>query len=243
MSAAKQARQIKEKIPDAEVYIFHTEPRAFGKGFEEFYRKVREYGVYLIRGRASKIIEDPDTNTLTVMAEDLSLGKPVEVEVDLVVLSVGMTPPKDLEDLSRILRIPRGPDGFLLEAHPKLRPVDTHTAGIFLAGTCQGPKDICDTVAQAKAAASSAAVLLSKRKIRIESMSAYVDEEFCVGCGLCEEVCPYGAMKVENKRSSVNVALCMGCGVCASACPEHAITMRHFTDKQILAQVAVAFQR
>jgi len=153
-----------------------------------------------------------------------------------------MVPPKTLEELSRVLHIPRGPDGFLLEAHPKLRPVDTHTAGIFLAGTCQGPKNIHDSVAQAKAAAASAAALLSKGRIRVESIIASVNQDLCLGCGLCGEVCPYGAMTVENKKSSVLEALCRGCGVCASACPEQAISMRHFTDKQVLVQVASAFQ-
>jgi heterodisulfide reductase subunit A len=243
MGAAKQARQIKEKIPDAEVYIFHTEPRAFGKGFEEFFRKVREYGVHLVRGRASKIMEDPETGTLTIFAEDLSLGKPVEIDVDLVILSIGMVPSRDLEVLSRILRIPRGSDGFLLEAHPKLRPVDTYSAGIFLAGTCQGPKDISDTVTQAKAAASSVAALLSRGKIRVESMIAHVNQDLCIGCGLCQEICPYQAMTIQNKKSKTIPALCGGCGTCASTCPEHAITMKHYTNKQILAQVTVAFQR
>jgi heterodisulfide reductase subunit A len=243
MSAIKQARQIKEKLPEAEVYIFHTEPRTFGKGFEAFFRKTREYGVSVVRGRASKVLEDPETGNLTVFVEDLSLGKPVEVEVDLLILSVGMSPPKDLESLSRILRIPRDPDGFLLEAHPKLRPVDTHTAGIFLAGACQSPKDITDSISQAKAAAASVAALLSRGKIRVESMIAHVNQDLCIGCGLCQEICPYQAMTIQNKKSKTIPALCGGCGTCASTCPEHAITMKHYTNKQILAEVVTAFQR
>jgi len=241
-NAIKLAVQIKEKHPESEVYIFYTDIRAFGRGFEELYRKARESWVNFIRGIPAEVIEDPETKNLIIRAEDTFLGEMVEIEVDLIILSVGMVPPKTLEELSRILHIPRGPDGFLLEAHPKLRPVDTHTAGIFLAGTCQGPKNIHDSVAQAKAAAASAAALLSKGRIRVESMIANVDQDLCLGCGLCGEVCPYGAMMVENKKSSVLEALCRGCGVCASACPEQAISMSHSTNKQVLVQVASSFQ-
>ncbi len=241
MNAMKQARQIKEKHPETEVYIFYNDIRAFGRGFEEFYRKAREDWVTFVKGLPSEVWEDPVTRNLVVSAEDMLSGALVEVEVDLVVLSIGMVPRPSAEALSRILHIPRGPDGFFLEAHPKLRPVDTNTAGIFLAGTCQGPKDVPESVAQGKAAASSASSLLSKGKIRVESIVSSVDSNVCIGCSLCEEVCPYVAIKVTDGKSVTDEALCQGCGTCASLCPEHAITMRHFTDQQVRSQISVAF--
>ena len=242
MSGIKQARQLKEKHPETEVYIFYNDIRAFGKGFEEFYSKAREDWVIFIKGLPSEVKEESVTQNLRVSAEDVLLGSLLDVEVDLVVLSIGLVPNKSAEELSKILRIPRGPDGFFLEAHPKLRPVATNTAGIFLAGTCQGPKDIPTSVVQGQAAASNVASLLSSGKIRIESIIAYLENDLCIGCGLCEEACPYVAIKVENGKSTLEEALCRGCGVCASLCPEHAITMRHFTDNQVEAQILEAFR-
>jgi heterodisulfide reductase subunit A len=167
----------------------------------------------------------------------------LEAEVELVVLAVGMIPSKTSEELSRILHIPRGTDGFFLEAHPKLRPVETNTAGIFLAGSCQGPKEIPESIAQGKAAASSVATLLSHGKIRIESMIASIDQDLCLGCGLCEESCPYVAITVIDRKATLEEALCKSCGTCASLCPEHAIAMKHFTDMQVKAQILAAFER
>jgi heterodisulfide reductase subunit A len=242
MNAIKQGRQIKEKHPESEIYIFYIDIRAFGRGFEEFYTKSREQGITFIKGKPSEVTETTNGNLL-ISVEDVFIGKPIEVELDLVVLSIAAVPGKDFNELSKILHIPRGSDGYFLEAHPKLLPVDTHTAGIFLAGACQGPKDIPESVAQGKAAASGVAALLSKGKIRIESIIAHINEDLCIGCSLCEEVCPYGAITVENMKSSVVEALCRGCGVCASICPEKAIYMKHFTDRQVLAQIVTAFQR
>jgi len=242
INSMKQAIQIKEKHPESEVYIFYNDIRAFGRSFEELYRKTRELWVTFVRGIPSEVAEDPETKNLIVYVADTALGKMMEIEVDLVVLSIGIVPRKDLEKLTNILRVPIGSDGFLLEAHPKLRPVDTPTAGVFLAGTCQGPKDVHTSVSQAKAAASSVAALLSKGKIRVESAIAHVNEDYCGGCRICESVCPYGAIEMkilsEGKISAViSEVTCMGCGVCGSACPAGAITMRHFTDQQLLAQV------
>jgi heterodisulfide reductase subunit A len=242
MNSIKLTRQIKEKYPDSEVYIFYNDIRAFGRGFEEFYSKAREDWVTFIKGLPADIKEDPITKNLIISAEDILSGFLVNVEVDLVVLAVGMVPQQSAEKLSRILHIPRGTDGFFLEAHPKLRPVDTNTAGIFLAGACLGPKEIPESVAQGKAAASSAASLLARGTIRIESTIAFVEDEYCIGCGLCEEVCPYSAMKVIDQKASQEKALCKGCGTCASLCPEQAITMKHFTDEQVKAQILSAFR-
>jgi heterodisulfide reductase subunit A len=241
MSAIKQAVLLKEKHPDYEIYIFYNDIRAFGKGFEEFYQRARDLWVNFVKGIPAELAEDSDTKNLTIRVVDLVLGKMVEVDLDMVILSIGMIPPKGIQDLTRILRIPRGADGFLLEAHPKLRPVDTPTLGIFLAGACQGPKDIPASVAQAKAAASSVASLLSRGKIRTESSIAVVNEEFCSGCKVCVQLCKYDAIKIDEKKgkqvASVSEVTCMGCGVCASACPTKSITLRHFTDQQILAQI------
>ncbi|MFQ5836268.1 MAG: 4Fe-4S binding protein, partial [Candidatus Bathyarchaeia archaeon] len=244
MYSVKHARQLKEKHPEMDVCVFYMDIRAFGKGFEEFYEQTaREYKAKFIRGRVSEIVEDSKTHNLIVRAEETILNRPMELEFDMVVLAIGLEAPTSTEKIREILRISRSPDNFLQEAHPKLRPVDTLSAGIFIAGACQGPKDIPDSVAQAKAAASSAAALLSTGKIRVESIIASVNEDLCVGCCLCEEICPFGATKVENQKSSVIEALCKGCGLCASACPEQAITVNHFTDKQVIAQIQTAFQR
>jgi len=246
MAAIKQAVLIKEKHPECEIYIFYDDIRAFGKGFEEFYRRARESWINFVKGIPSETVEDPETKNLTIRAVDLILGKMIELEADLVILSIGLVPPKGLEDLTRILSIPRGPEGFLLEAHPKLRPVDAPTMGVFLAGACQGPKDIPASVAQAKAAASSAAALLSKGKIRVESSVAFVNEDYCIGCRICESLCEYDAIEIKESSTGKPAALvsevaCTGCGVCASACPTKALTLRHFTDQQLLAQVRAAF--
>jgi len=243
MYSIKQARQLKEKHPEMEVCIFYMDIRAFGKGFEEFYEQAaREYKVNFVRGRVAEIIEDEKTHNLIVKAEDTLLGRPLEMEFDLVVLAIGLEAPSSTEKIAEILRISRSQDKFLLEAHPKLRPVDTLSSGIFIAGTCQGPKDIPDTVAQAKAAAASAAALLSRGKIRIESMIAFVNEDLCTGCAKCVDVCPFQAITVDEEKAIANIieAKCNGCGSCASTCPVGAMQLKHFKDEQILAMIESA---
>ncbi len=242
LNSIKLAIQIKEKHPESEVYIFYNDIRAFGKGFEEVYRKARESWITFVRGIPPEIKEDNTTENLKILVHDQCLGKLVEFEVDLVTLAIGMVPQDSARPLSKVLHIPIDSDGFFLEAHSKIRPVDTHTAGIFLAGTCQGPKNIHESVSQGKAAASSVAALLSKGEIRIESTIAHLDQDLCIGCDLCKEACPYDAVRTENGKSFIMDVLCRGCGVCASSCPEHAITMKHFTDEEVLAQVITAFQ-
>ena len=243
MAALKQARQIREKYPDVQVTIFYIDLRAFGKGYEEFYEATaREYGVNLIRGRVSEVRPSFTSDRLVVRAEDTLLAQPVEVEADMVVLSCGLEPPEDAEELCRILGIQRSADGFLLEAHPKLRPVDTNTDGIFICGVAQGPKDIPDSVAQAKGAAASALAMLSRGQVAIQPYYAVVDEDLCAGCGVCEAACPYGAVKVVEGRAQVTEAQCKGCGTCAAACPNNAIAPQHFTTHQILAQLDALLQ-
>jgi heterodisulfide reductase subunit A len=176
---------------------------------------------------------------VVLVAEDTLLHHPIEFEADLVVLAVGMEPRSDVSVLSSLLKLPRSSDGFFMESHPKLRPVDTVVDGVFLAGCCQGPKDIPDTVAQAKAAASSALIPLIRGTVPVESATAVVDVEECAGCGMCVDVCPYGAPALDPfwSVSRINAVLCKGCGACASACSSKAIRLRHFTPKQVLAQV------
>ncbi|MFX1564708.1 MAG: 4Fe-4S binding protein [Promethearchaeota archaeon] len=243
MAALKQARQIREKYPDIEVTIFYIDMRAFGKGYEEFYEITsREHGVTFVRGRVSEIRRSFETDRLVVRAEDTFLSQPVEAEVDIVVLSCGIEAPKDLPHLARVLGLQRSADGFLLEAHPKLRPVETNTDGIFIAGAAQGPKDIPDSVAQAKGAAASALAMVVAGQVKVQPYAAVVNEDLCAGCGICEASCPYGAVKVVDNRAQVTEAQCKGCGTCAAACPNQAIAPQHFTMEQIIAQLDALFQ-
>lgn len=243
MYAIKNARLYKEKHPDADIYIFYMDIRAFGKGYEEFYQSAQEdYGVKFIRGRPGKIEEDPKTKNLIVKVEDTLLGKNLDMELDLVVLSVGMEPPADADELQKLLRLSRTADGFFMEAHPKLRPVDTLTGGLFLAGTVQGPKDIPDTVVQGSAAASRAAILMAAGEVEVEPIVASVDSDNCIGCRICEKVCDFGAIEIVEKKAVINEVLCKGCGGCAGACPTGTMQIRHFEDDQIMAMICAAFE-
>jgi heterodisulfide reductase subunit A len=240
MYTAKQSRLVREMLPEAEVTVFYIDVRAFGKGAEEFYDDARNKGVRYRRGNVSEIYRrrsDPDR--VVLVAEDTLLGQPIEFEADLVVLAVGMEPREGTSEISQLLKLPRSGDGFFLEAHPKLRPVDTAMQGVFLAGCCQGPKDIPDTVAQAKAAASSALIPLIRGSVPVESATAVVSEELCAGCGMCVDVCPYDAPALDELWgvSRINAVLCKGCGACAVTCPSKAIRLQHFTAEQVLAQV------
>jgi len=242
MYTAKQAHLVKEKLPQANVTVFYMDVRTFGKGFEEFYDRVRREGVRYRRGSVSEIYERGDK--VVVRAEDTLLGEPLEMEADLVVLATGIVPRRDAQGIAELLKLPRSPDGFFAEAHPKLRPVDTVNDGIYLAGCCQGPKDIPDTIAQAKAAASSAMIPLSRGKVKVESVTGVVEVETCAGCGICESLCTYGALTRDDRRGimTVNKVLCKGCGACAAACPSGTMTLSHFTHDQILAQVEVMLE-
>jgi heterodisulfide reductase subunit A len=241
MYTAKQAHMVREKVPDAELIVYYTDVRAFGKGFEEFYNRVQGEGVvYRRRELADPIRVVKRGERVVVKAE----GHP-DVVADLVVLATGIVPREDSKELARVLNINQSADGFLLEAHPKLRPVDTFTDGIFLAGCCQSPKDIPDAVAQGSGAASRVCDILSKKQLEIEATIAHVDESLCRGCGFCVEVCPYNAIELEDherlghtlKIARVNDALCKGCGSCAAACLNGAIHHLGFTDGQILTMI------
>ncbi|MEO0078075.1 MAG: CoB--CoM heterodisulfide reductase iron-sulfur subunit A family protein [candidate division WOR-3 bacterium] len=237
MFIIKQAHLLKDKNPDCKVTSYYMDIRAYGKGFEEFYDRVREEGVMFKRGKPSEIFRRK--GRLVVRVDDTLLGKVVEHETDMVVLGVGLVPSEGHKELAQTLKLSLSSDRFFLEAHPKLRPVDTNIEGVYLAGCCQGPKDIPDTVAQAKGAAASAIALLNKGKVRVEPVVAEIDEDACSSCHICEALCPYSALVYDAQKDvmTVNQILCKGCGVCPSACPSGAITMRHFTSKQIEAQL------
>ena len=236
MASMKQAHLAKEKT-GAEIYEFYIDINAFGKGYQEFYKRVREEGIYFIRGKGSEIYRKD--GRLIVEAEDTLLGTPVEIPVDMVVLGTGLTARRDAEKVAQVFGISRSADGFFMEAHPKLRPVATNVDGIFLAGCCQGPKDIPDTVAQASAAAAEVMSLITKGEIEVEPTTASIDPELCAGCKLCIEICAYSAIDfVEAKGiSAVNEALCKGCGACTAICPNKAARQNHFTQPQVLAEV------
>ncbi|MCX8117704.1 MAG: CoB--CoM heterodisulfide reductase iron-sulfur subunit A family protein [Desulfobacterota bacterium] len=237
MFTAKQAYLLKERIPDARITICYIDVRAFGKGYEQFYEAVQLKGIYYRKGVPSEIYQR--NGKLIVKADDELLGEPYEEEADLVVLATGLTQRQDASALRGLLKLSLSPDRFYLEAHPKLRPLDTAADGIFLAGTCQGPKDIMDTLSQAHGTASRATIPLFAGKVRIEPITAWVDVEICAGCGLCEQICEYRALRLDPYRKvmTVNKALCKGCGACNATCPSSAITLKHFKTEQIMAQL------
>jgi heterodisulfide reductase subunit A len=245
MYALKYAHLAKE-LAKAEVYQFYIDMRCFGEGYEEFYKRLSEEGVNFIRGKVAKVTDealtDEEKGKLIVVSEDTLLGKLVRVPVDMVILCCALEPRSDVEKVGSLFGINRRADGFFLERHVKLDPVATPTEGVFIAGCCEGPRDIPDTVAQAEATAAKALSLISKGVVTTEAAISTVDEDICHGCGRCEEICAFHAPKVTSKDgklvSNINEALCKGCGTCAVVCPTGAISIKHFTQDEILAQVA-----
>jgi heterodisulfide reductase subunit A len=243
MYALKHAHLVRDKT-GAEVFEFYMDIRAFGKDYEEFYERVQEEGVYFVRGRGAEVLV-LDGGQLQVRAENTNLGIPVAINVDMVVLATAMEPPQGADAVASTLSISRSANGFFQEAHPKLRPFHTNTDGIFLAGSCQAPKDVPDTVAHASAAAAEVLALLSRGEVVISPTIAVVDEQLCSGCKTCISLCPYSAISFVSKDTTgtaeVNEALCKGCGTCVAACPAGAITARHFSDLQILSEIEGLF--
>jgi heterodisulfide reductase subunit A len=239
MSSMKLAHFLKEKT-DAEVYEFYIDIRAPGKGFEEFYNRVAEEGTHFIRGKVGDVYPDPDDGDRVILvAEDTLLGRIRKIPVDMVVLAVGLEAQEDATDVRRIFNATCTKEGFFLERHPKMAPVNTLTDGLFLAGCCQGPKDIPDTVAQAGAAAAEALVLIDRGYIELEPNTAYVLDDECSGCKTCISLCPYTAISFdeERKKAQVNEVLCKGCGVCVAACPSGSINQHLFEDDQIFEEI------
>lgn len=238
MASVKHATLFKHQAPDGQAYMFYIDLRAVGKGYEEFVRRsVEQDGHQFIRGRVSKVYDRG--GQLIVRAEDTLLGAQVEVEADLIVLAAGVSAREDGARLARTLGLTTDATGFLLEAHPKLKPVESNVGGIFMAGMCQGPKDISASIAQAGSAAAEALVMLVNGQVTIEPTVAQVDERLCTGCKTCVGVCTYSAVGFDEGRkvSVINSALCQGCGACAAACPTEAIAVQHFTSEQIFAQI------
>jgi heterodisulfide reductase subunit A len=237
MYSLKQAHQIKDKT-GAEVTSIYMDMRTFGKDYEEFYRRLRGEGIQFIQGRPSQVTVDQNTGRIYVDVEDILLGQVVELDVDMLVLATAVEPPEDADKIASTFGLGRTPDGWFAEAHPKLRPVETATAGVFLAGCAQGPRDVPDTVAHAGAAALEAVKLFNQGEVTISPTVAEVDVVKCVGCGECIITCPYTAIsRNEDEKAMVNQALCHGCGTCAATCPSGAITALHFTDEEIVAQI------
>ncbi len=241
MYSLKYSHLINEKI-DAKVYQLYIDMRCFGKGYEEFYERLSEEGVHFIRGKASEItdqVTNEEEGKLTIIAEDTLLGAIIKLPVDMVILSCGLEPQPDAGDVARLFNVSRSTDGFFLEKHPKLDPVATTNDGIFLAGCCQGPKDIPSTVAHALAAAAEALAIISKGKVEIEATTAIIDERICTGCQICKLVCPYSAISFDEEKEvcRVNEALCKGCGSCVGGCLSDAINLKHYTNEQIVAQM------
>ena len=240
MNTIKDSLLIKDHWPEVEIKVFYMDIRAFGKGFEDLYKRSKAEGVMYIRGIPGDIREDQETKNLFLLAEDSNTGKVVEHEVDMVILSIGLVPNSGNQLIQQLLTLSRTSDGFFMEAHPKLQPVDAPTKGIFFAGCAESPKDIKDSVTQASAAASRANILMSAGKITIEAITSLVDEELCKACGLCARVCPYHAILFDKEKklpAQVIEASCAGCGTCGAECAFDAVIMRHFTDQQINSQI------
>ena len=249
MYTAKHAMLCREKYPDTEVYVFYIDVRTPGKNFDEFYRRaVEEYGVHYIKGMVGKVV--PENGKLRVQAADLLDNRQLHIDADMVVLAAAIEPDASARELATMLTASMDTNDFFTEAHPKLRPVESPTAGIFLSGTCQGPKDIPETVAQAGAAAAKVIGLLSKDRLTCNPCVAQPDELMCNGCSSCEKVCPYGAITYADKEfrgpnrttllrrvAQVNPAVCQGCGACTVACPSGAMDLKGFSNRQILAEV------
>ena len=250
MYTAKHAMLCREKYPDTEVYVFYIDVRTPGKNYDEFYRRaVEEYGVHYIKGQVGKVVPRSD-GKLMVQASDLLAGEQLHIEADMVVLAAAIEPDKSARPLATMLTASMDTNDFFTEAHAKLRPVESPTAGIYLSGACQGPKDIPDTVAQAGAAAAKVIGLLAKDKLTCNPCVAHSNEMMCNGCSSCEKVCPYGAISYQDKEfrmpnrttamrrvAVVNEAVCQGCGACTVACPSGAMDLKGFSNSQIMAEV------
>jgi len=245
MNTIKSTLMLKEHYPDIEIKVFYIDIRASGKGFEDLYTRSRRLGVHYLRGLPGTVEED-ENQSLRVAVENTVSGKLEIYNLEMLVLALGIKPASSTQKLQEMLGLQLTPDGFFLEAHPKLQPVDAATRGVFYAGCAEGPKDIKESVTQASAAAARAIRLMHEGEITTEPITSEVIPEHCKSCGKCAEVCPYNAITVDVKKkipAVVNTASCSGCGTCAAECTFGAIIMNHFTDEQILNQVDALLER
>jgi heterodisulfide reductase subunit A len=243
MYSLKLAHLVKERT-NADIYNFYIDMRTPGKTYEEFYKKLLEEGLRVIRGRVAEVtdasLSKAEEGHLIIRAEDTLAGAVRRIPVDMVILSVGLEPQADSNDVRRMVNLSCGSEGFFLELHPKLAPVSTANDGVFIAGACQGPKDIPESVAQAGAAASEALALVDKGKVQIQPYIAVVDEDACSGCRICVGLCPYDAITFDKEEniSKISDVKCKGCGTCVAACPSGSIDQKHFRNNYISAEVA-----
>jgi len=243
MYSLKFAHLVHERLPDAECYNFYIDMRTPGKGYEEFYHRLLEEGTHFIRGRVANVtdaaLNDNEVNKLIVQAEDTLIGTQRRIPVDMVILSSGVESRHDAKEVTQLFKMGCDFDGFFIERHPKLDPIATMTEGIFIAGACQGPKDIPDSVAQGAAAAARVAGLIQRGTVMMEPVRAHIDQEKCSGCRICNNMCPYNAIVFHEDRnvSEVVTALCQGCGTCVAACPSGIISGAHFTNDQVFSEI------
>ncbi|MBU4487294.1 MAG: hydrogenase iron-sulfur subunit [Candidatus Delongbacteria bacterium] len=243
MYSVKLASLLKQAKPDTDIYIFYTDLRAFGKGFEEYYKKAQKMGVKFVRGKPSHFTENTATKQVTVTVEDTLTRQIIESDFDLVVLANGMELSKSTDKIANYLKLAKSEDGFLKEAHPKYKPVDTLIEGVFIAGAAQGPKDIPDTVTQASAAAARVIVTLAQKEFKIDPILAFVHQDICDGCKSCISKCPKNAITMNSVgKAEVVEALCLGCGSCLESCPVEALDLHAYTNEQVYAQIDVIFR-
>jgi heterodisulfide reductase subunit A len=237
MASLKNAQLVKEKYPETDITIYYIDIRACGEGYEEFYVRAQRLGINFVRARISRI--DQVDGEIFLVYEDTQSSEIKRVKHDMAVLSIGLEPDQNADVLGNLLGLSRRPDRFFEIAHPKMRPVEAHIDGVFIAGCASGPKEIPISIAQGSASAAKAIKLLHKGVLELEPTSAYVNQDLCVKCKLCVDVCPKKAISVKSP-AYVDEAACKGCGSCAAACPVDAINMRLFSDEQIMAQVTAA---
>lgn len=241
MNTIKDTLLLCDHYPGIQAKVFYMDMRAFGKGFEDLYMRSRGEGVKYIRGIPGEVVENPGTRDLVLTVENTTTGKLETHELEMLVLSQGVIPQQGNEQIKKLLTLSSTSDGFIMESHPKLKPVDAPTKGIYIAGCIESPKDVKDSVTQAGAAAARASILLNAGKTKIEAITSRVDAESCNFCGICAQVCPYNAILAPDRKAkkppTIIQAACAGCGACAAECAQDAIFMRHFRDEQIMAQI------
>ena len=241
MNTVKDTLLLCDHYPGVEARVFYMDMRAFGKGFEDLYMRSREEGVKYVRGIPGDVIENDENKNLVLTVENTTTGRREIHELEMLVLSQGVIPRQDGDQIKRLLTLSTTSDGFIMESHPKLKPVDAPTKGVYIAGCVESPKDVKDSVTQASAAAARASILLNAGKTRVEAITSHVETDKCNYCGICADVCPYNAILAPDRKAkrapTIIQAACAGCGACAAECAQDAIIMRHFRDEQIMAQI------